>query len=213
MNSEIVNPLWIRGWHALQALLFLVLIATGLSMHYAGSAWIWIPFPIAIKAHNVSGIATALLWVFFVVRNATSGRYRHYVPSEVNFVHSTVIQVRYYAFGMFKGDPPPISPGLRNNHIQQLIYAVVMYILIPVSSLSGLLLFFPILAPVHVIGRPGLWPVAILHLTLGYVLTLFLVVHIYLATTGETFFALSREMLMGDRAPRGGATRGDEGDP
>lgn len=210
MNSEVVNPLWLRGWHALQALLFLVLITTGLSMHYAGTAWAWVPFPIAIKAHNASGIATGVLWLFFVVRNATSGRYRHYIPGEVNFVHSTVIQVRYYAVGMFRGDPPPISPGLRNNHIQQLIYAVVMYVLMPVSCASGLLLLFPILAPEHLMGRPGLWPLAILHLSVGYVLTLFLVVHIYLATTGETFFSLSREMITGNRSPQGNGARSDE---
>lgn len=210
MNAETVNPLWLRGWHALQALLFVVLILTGISMHYAGTAWAWIPFPMAIRAHNASGIATAVLWLFFVVRNATSGHYRHYIPGQVDFVRSAVIQVRYYTIGMFRGDPPPISPGLRNNHIQQLVYAVVMYVLLPVSSVSGLLLLFPILAPEHLIGRPGLWPLAILHLTVGYVLTLFLVAHIYLATTGETIFSLYREMIMGGRTARDSDARSDE---
>jgi thiosulfate reductase cytochrome b subunit len=210
MTSEIVNPLWLRGWHALQALLFLALLMTGLSMHYAGTVWAWIPFPIAIKVHNASGIASVVLWLFFVVRNATSGHYRHYVPGEVDFIHSAMIQVRYYSVGSFRGDPPPISPGLRNNHIQQLVYAVVMYVVIPISSASGVLLLFPILMPEHVIGRPGLWPIAMLHLSVGYVLTLFVIGHIYLATTGETVFALSREMITGIRAPRGHGAKSDE---
>ncbi len=45
-----------------------------------------------------------------------------------------------------------------------------------------------------------------LHLGVGDFLTLFLVVYIYLATTGEAFFALFREMITGDRAPRGSRT-------
>ena len=48
---------------------------------------------------------------------------------------------------------------------------------------------------------------AMLHLSVGYLLTLFVLVHIYLATTGETFFSLFREMITGDRrAPRGSRT-------
>ncbi|MBJ19185.1 MAG: cytochrome b [bacterium] len=202
MKTEIVNPLWLRLWHAMQALLFLILMLTGLSMHLAGTFWAWIPFSVAVKAHNASGIANAALWIFFVVANVVSGHQRHYLPGDVDFIHSTVVQAKYYGHGMFRGDPPPISPGLRNNHIQQLAYAIVMYVLMPISTASGVLLLFPILAPEHVMGRPGLWPIAILHLILGYFLTLFLIAHVYLATTGETFFALFREMITGDRAPR-----------
>ena len=68
-----------------------------------------------------------------------------------------------------------------------------------VDIVSGVLLLFPILAPERALGRAGLWPMAILHLAVGYLLTLFLVVHIYLATTGETFFSLIREMIFGKR--------------
>ncbi len=77
-----------------------------------------------------------------------------------------------------------------------------MYILMPVSIASGVLLLFPILAPERALGRAGLWPMAMLHLSVGYLLTLFTVVHIYLATTGETLFSLYREMITGDRAMR-----------
>jgi thiosulfate reductase cytochrome b subunit len=202
MTPEVTNPLWLRIWHGLQALLFLGLIATGLNMHYAGSAWALIPFSMSVRAHNICGVATAALWVVFVIWNAASGRMRHYKPQDIHVIHSLVIQIRYYAYGMFRGDPPPISPGLRNNHVQQLTYTGVMYILMPVSIASGVLLLFPILAPERALGRAGLWPMAMLHLGAGYLLTLFLIVHIYLATTGETFFSLYREILTGNRTPR-----------
>lgn len=202
MTPEQVNPLWLRSWHWIQALLLFGLIATGLCMHYAGSAWAVISFPIAVRVHNACGIATAVLWVVFVVCNAVSGHMRHYVPSDFHVIHSAVIQMRYYAFGMFRGDPPPVTSGLRNNPAQQLSYAIVMYVFMPLSAGSGVLLLFPILAPERVLGGGGLWPMAVLHLTVGYILTLFLVIHIYLATTGETVFALTREMITGTRASK-----------
>ena len=201
MAPEDANPLWVRIWHAAQALLFFGLIATGLCLHYAGAAWAVIPFPIAVRVHNACGIATAVLWVVFVVYNAASGRLRHYMPRDFHILHSAVIQLRYYAFGMFRGDPPPVTRGLRNNPAQQLSYALVMYVLMPLSIGSGVLLLFPILAPERALGRAGLWPMAVLHLAVGYLLTLFLVVHVYLATTGETFFSLIREMITGNRKP------------
>ena len=209
--SEVATPLWLRVWHGLQALLFLGLLATGLTMHYAGSGWAVIPFSASVRTHNACGIATAVLWVVFVVWNSVSGHVRHYKPKDIHVVHSLVIQLRYYAYGMFRGAPSPLSPGLRNNHVQQLAYSGVMYILLPVSIASGVLLLFPILAPERALGRPGLWPMAMLHLCVGYLLTLFLIVHIYLATTGETFLALYREMITGDRqAGAGHAERGRE---
>jgi thiosulfate reductase cytochrome b subunit len=199
-TAEDANPLWLRLWHGTQALLFFGLIATGLSMHYAGSAWAVIPFSLSVQVHNACGIATAVLWIVFVFYNAASGHMRHYIPKDLHIIHSAVIQLRYYVLGMFRGDAPPVTPGLRNNPAQQLSYAVVMYVLMPLAVGSGVLLLFPILAPERALGRAGLWPMALLHLSVGYLLTLFLVVHIYLATTGETFFSLTREMITGSRA-------------
>jgi thiosulfate reductase cytochrome b subunit len=202
MTAEDSSPLWLRLWHGAQALLFFGLIATGLCMHYAASDWAFIPFEIAVHVHNACGIATAFLWLIFVVSNAITGHVRHYIPTDFHIIHSAWMQIWYYLFGMFRGEPPPVTPGLRNNPAQQLSYAIAMYVLMPISVVSGVLLLFPILAPERALGRAGLWPMAILHLSVGYLLTLFLVVHMYLATTGETFFSLIREIITGDRESR-----------
>jgi len=170
-------------------------------MHYAGSDWTVIPFAVSVCAHNDCRPATAVLWLVFLVSNGVSGRVGQYKPKDFHVIHSLVIQLRYYAYGMFRGASPPLAPGLRNNHVQQLSYAGVMYTLVPVPIASGVLLLFPILAPERALGRAGLWPMAMLHLGSGYLLILFLVVHVYLTTTGETFFALYREMIAEKRAP------------
>lgn len=200
MAAEETNPLWLRVWHGLQALLFLGLVASGLCMHYASADWAFIPFSTSVRIHNASGVATAVMWLVFVVYNRATGHARHYRPPDVHVLHSLHVQLRYYAYGMFRGEPAPLSPGLRNNHVQQLSYIGVMYVLMPLSIASGLLLLFPILAPEHALGRPGLWPMAMLHLSVGYGLTLFVLVHAYLATTGETVFSLYRDMITGRRA-------------
>jgi thiosulfate reductase cytochrome b subunit len=202
VSDELSSPLWLRIWHGVQAFLFAGLISTGLSLHYAGSDWVLIPFPTAIKIHNVCGVLTAVFWVFFVARCLTSGHLTHYIPKEVHLVRSALSLLRYYSVGMFQGDEAPLSAGLRNNQVQQVAYAAVMFIFMPLSVGSGVLLLFPILAPEHALGRPGLWPMAMIHLSMGYLLTLFVIVHIYLATTGETFFALSRGIIFGESQPR-----------
>ena len=203
MTDEVENPLWLRVWHGTQALFFVGLISTGLSLHYSGSDWVLIPFALAVKIHNACGIATALLWVLFVASSLISGHISHYIPKDVHIVRSAVSQLRYYTVGMFRGDDAPLEAGLRNNQAQQLAYAAVMFLIMPLSIGSGVLLLFPVLAPEHALGRPGLWPMAMLHLTVGYLLTIFLIAHIYLATTGETFFALFRGIIFGERPPRG----------
>jgi len=201
MTADVTNPLWLRVWHGAQALLFLGLMVSGLNMHYAGSDWAVIPFSVSVRTHNVCGIATALLWVLFIVWNSTSGRVSQYKPTDLRVLHSLAIQLRYYGYGMFRGDPPPLSPGLRNNPVQQLLYSAVMYLLMPLSVVSGVLLLFPILAPERALGRAGLWPMAMLHLGIGYLLSVFVVIHVYMATTGETVFSLYASMITGDREP------------
>ena len=61
MSTEAIRPLWMRLWHGAQALLFLGLLVTGLSMHYAGTRWAFVPFPVAVRVHNTCGIATVAL--------------------------------------------------------------------------------------------------------------------------------------------------------
>ena len=47
---------FIRLWHLLNALFFLVLILTGLSMQYSDPDTTMIPFATSVKLHNVCGI-------------------------------------------------------------------------------------------------------------------------------------------------------------
>ncbi len=43
-------PVWIRLWHTLNALMFLVLLVTGISLHYASAESSFIPFQVSSGA-------------------------------------------------------------------------------------------------------------------------------------------------------------------
>jgi thiosulfate reductase cytochrome b subunit len=71
-------PLWIRVWHWINALMFLVLIVTGLSMQYSSPDLPMIRFDRAVYFHNLSGVILTFSFVFFVIINRLTGNYSYY---------------------------------------------------------------------------------------------------------------------------------------
>lgn len=172
----------LRGWHLLQVVLIAGLLLSGLSMHYADSGFAPVPFRLAVRAHNVLGVANVVLWLGFLVMNARSGNARFYVARLRELPRELPRQLRYYAVGTFRGESEPFPPGspTKFNPLQRLAYLSVMYGLTPLAVVSGLILLFPVIAPEQVLGHPGLWPTALVHLSAAYLLTLFVVVHVYM---------------------------------
>ncbi len=172
---------WLRWWHGIQAFAFLGLIVSGACMHWADSPWVPLSFGDAVTVHNVLGVATLILWAAFATLNVRSCNIRHYRLYGRDLRARLRPQVGYYLWGIFRRQPEP-SPraDMKFNPAQQLAYAVAMYLLMPILLVSGTLLFFPILAPEHALGMPGLLPMAIIHLSAGYLLTAFLILHVYM---------------------------------
>ena len=196
MTDELY-PLWLRAWHGLHALCFLVLGATGLSLHYNGEWFAVLRFDIAIRLHDSSGIALIALYVLFVVANAKSNMRHYSLPRPI--VGSLLRQLRWYLKGMFNGDPRPF-PRARTkklNPLQSATYLVVMYALTPASVMSGIALMVPQFAPERVAGAGGVWPMALLHLATGWGLSLFLLLHIYMVTTGPRPHSYLVEIVRG----------------
>ncbi len=172
---------WLRWWHGLQALAFLGLIVSGACMHWADSPRVPLSFDDAVAVHNVLGVATLILWLAFAILNLRSGNLRHYQLRGLDLRAHLWPQVRYYLWGIFRHQPEPLPRAdMKFNPAQLLAYAVVMYLLMPILLASGTLLFFPLLAPEHALGMPGLLPMAMIHLSAGYLLAAFLIVHVYM---------------------------------
>jgi len=187
-NRLYLYPVWIRLWHWANALLFLILIATGASMHYAGAASVLIPFGAAVTLHNFAGVTLTVLYAVFAVGNIVTGNYKHYLPRLRGLIGRLLAQTRYYLFGIFTGAPHPTHATAEQkfNSLQQVTYLMIMYVLVPLLIATGWFLFFPEQYPEQFMGAGGLWPLAAGHTLLGYFGTLFMLGHAYLGTTGHT---------------------------
>lgn len=199
MTKEYLYPVWLRIWHWFNALLFVVLILTGISMHYSNSNELFISFELSMIIHNTAGVILSLNYLAFLIFNMISGNYKHYIPVLKGLFNRLIIQAKYYAGGIFRGEEHPYESSSKNkfNPLQQLTYIGIMYFFMPVIVITGILLMFPELAPDKILGMGGVWPMAILHLASGFFLTLFMIGHIYLATTGETVTANFKAMVDG----------------
>ncbi len=198
MTSLYLYPTWLRLWHWINALLFLTLIASGVSMHYAGTDWL-MGFATARLVHNTAGILLTIGWVGFIVANARTGNSRHYHVRLRSLVGDLISQTRYYMAGIFRLEPHPfhVSENMKFNALQQLSYLGVMYGLMPLLIISGWAFLFSVYLPETLFGLGSVWVVAMTHVVASYLLVLFLLVHLYIITTGETVFANLRAMLTG----------------
>lgn len=198
MNSIYLYPFWLRTWHWLNAILFLALVVSGASMHFGGLGWL-MPFDAARVLHNVCGMLLTVAWILFVITNAKTSNRRHYRLKLSGLIGQLAAQIRYYAYGIFRGEPHPfhVTEALKFNVLQQLSYLGVMYGLMPLLILSGWAFLYSVYLPETLFGLGSVWVVAMLHLSVAYLLTLFLLVHVYIITTGETPLTNLHAMLSG----------------
>ena len=64
-------PKWIRVWHVINAVLFIILIITGISMQYTDkeNAAIVVGFAMAVKWHNFAAVVLTVNYIVFVAGN------------------------------------------------------------------------------------------------------------------------------------------------
>ena len=96
------------------------------------------------------------------------------------------MQFRYYAWGYFKRErnPFPVSGETKFNPLQAFSYALVMYTGIPLLLITGWGLLFPEILLDRIFGINGLMLTDLLHVIAGFVLSIFMFVHLYLCTIG-----------------------------
>lgn len=194
-------PKWLRAWHVLNAILFLILIVTGLSMQYTDKnnpAYI-VGFSIAVKWHNFSAIVLIINYILFVTGNLLTSNGKYYSISRKNFLSDLIIQLKYYSWGMFKGEkhPFPVTEERKFNPLQKVTYVLAMYVAVPLLIISGIGLLFPEITIKSFFGVSGLILTDILHITMGFFLSIFIIVHIYTCTLGAKPTSLFWGMISG----------------
>jgi len=194
-------PKWLRLWHVINAVLFLILIVTGISMQYTdkeNAAYV-VGFAKAVKWHNFAAIVLTINYIIFVTGNLVTNNGQYYRIGKKNFISDLLKQLKYYSFGMFKGKkhPFPVTEKRKFNPLQKVTYVLAMYVAVPLLIISGLGLLFPEITITRFFGASGLVLTVILHITMGFFLSIFMIIHIYTCTLGSTPTSLFRGMITG----------------
>lgn len=190
-------PVYQRIWHWLQALAILVLLLTGIEIHVTRLGIL--DFALAVRIHNVVGFVVVANAVFAAFYNLASGQIQHYLPEPHGFFGSAIVQARYYLRGIFRGEPHPFdkSPDQKLNPLQQITYLGILNILLPLQMATGVLIWGAQRWPAVDGIFGGLVVLAPLHAVGAWLFTAFLIMHVYLTTTGPTPLANLQAMVVG----------------
>lgn len=200
MDSKLyLYPIWLRIWHVLNALLFLTLVFTGLSLQYSSVDFSFIDFEVAVSMHNIAGIAITLAYFMFVFGNLFTANGRFYKTKRKGFISDLIVQIKYYTFGIFKHQktPYPVTAKRKFNPLQKFSYLGAMYVLLPILIASGLALIFPEFIVKNVFGFSGIHLTGLVHIISGFSLSIFLFIHVYFCTIGKTPWSNFKSMYNG----------------
>ncbi len=184
-----------RFWHWMQAMLIFFLAFTGFEIH---GSYQFLGYADAVRYHNVAAYMFLILIIFAIFWHLTTGEWRQYIPT----IHNIKSQLNYYIFGIFKNAPHPTKKTVlkKLNPLQKLTYFGLKMMVIPISVTSGLLYMlyrYPSTQGIEAINIGTLQIIAIAHTIGAFMLIIFIIVHLYLITTGETVTSNLKAMLTG----------------
>jgi len=181
-----------RLWHWLQTVLIIVLLLTGFEVNGALSLF---GFATAVDVHNFVGLTWLIAFAFFVFWIFTTGEWRQYIPTTKKMLSV----VRYYMYGIFRGEahPVPKRKEAKHNPLQRIVYLILAAILLPVQMVTGFLYWGYNSWTEWGLAWLSLPAVALVHTAGAFAILSFIVVHVYMITTGHTLFAHTRAMITG----------------
>lgn len=188
-KSRDLTPLWIRVWHWIVAILFLVLVFTGIVLTYSSAEFAMMDYKLATDLHDIAGIALAVFYGIFLVMLMATGYWRKYMRRWRGLFKRLKRQI------VFVASWTPSPPGhKRRKHtrldtiqpliflFQQFLYLTSVGIVLPLLIITGLFYLYPETAPAEVMGFAGLWPMAMAHYIAGLLGTAFIIFHMYIGT-------------------------------
>jgi thiosulfate reductase cytochrome b subunit len=198
MKRICLHPLPLRLWHWINALFFVILAVTGLYLRKHGIASLH-PHDPLLAWHRTIGYAAVAATVFWFVYNAAAGNLKRHYGMGKSDLAAVPAQVRYYVLSIFRGEKNPhrATAEKKYNPLQKIAYGAVMFVLLPVQAATGLLFADISVFRSAVIAGNLAGPLAAVHTLVAYLLVLYFIVHLYMATLGETFFSHTKAMITG----------------
>jgi thiosulfate reductase cytochrome b subunit len=178
-----------RSWHWLQTIVILILLITGLIIHKPDRFGIF-SFSYVVQVHNIMAlilVANATLAAFY---HLASGEIQQFLPRPRGFFDQAFLQAKFYLQGIF-------TPQRKMNPLQQVTYFAILNVLLPLQILTGALMWGAQRWPGLTASMGGLPFLAPFHTLISWLFASFIVMHVYLTTTGHKPMASIKGMIMG----------------
>lgn len=191
MKKVLLYSKFERFWHWTQSMLIILLGLTGFEIH---DTFRLFGYETSVRLHSAAAwaflilIALAVFWLF------VTEQWKNFVPTTKNIK----AQVAYYISGIFRDAAHPTKKTKLSklNPLQRIVYLVLIILVFPVQLLSGFLYMY-YHYPANPIQLKSLEWVAIIHVAGAYLLVVFLIIHVYLISTGRTIFSNLKAMITG----------------
>lgn len=195
MKKVFIYKSFERFWHWTQAILIFFLMLSGFEIHGSIS---FFGFENAVTYHNVAAWAFMILIVFAIFWHFTTGEWKQYIPT----FKSLKAQLDFYLFGIFRNAPHPTKKTVLSklNPLQRLTYFGLKIMVIPIMVVSGIfymLYRYPQKEGIMALNIESLEIIAVLHTIGAFLLVTFVIVHLYLITTGNKVLTNLQAMLTG----------------
>ena len=181
-----------RFWHWIQSILIAVLLVTGFEVHGTFSL---LGYDRAVYWHNFTGLTWLVLFAFIIFWLFTTGEWKQYIPTTKKLFQV----VRYYTSGIFKGYPHPVQKSKKSKHnpLQRLTYLGLTAILLPLQMITGLLYYTYNSWESWGLGWLSLKVLAVVHILGAFAILSFILIHVYMTTTGHSVTAHIQAMFSG----------------
>ena len=191
MEKVLLYSKFERFWHWTQVSLITLLGLTGFEIH---GSYAMFGYESSVRLHSASAWAFLILIIFAFFWLLVTGQYKNFIPTSRNIK----AQINYYLSGIFKGAAHPTKKSKLSklNPLQRIVYLALIILAFPVQLITGFLYMY-YHYPVKGIALSGLGTVAILHTLGAFLLVVFVIVHLYLITTGTTLTSNLKAMITG----------------
>ncbi|MBK9749500.1 MAG: cytochrome b/b6 domain-containing protein [Chloroflexi bacterium] len=187
-----------RQWHWLQTFVIFGLTFTGLVVHKPDMFSLF-NFAWMVDVHNLFALLLVINAALAFFYHLVSGEIKQFIPRPYGFFDHMMEQAVFYLRGIFRGDPHPFEKrrDQKMNPIQQLTYFGLLNVLLPLQILTGVLMWGIQQFPQIATALGGLPVLAPFHTLIAWLLVTFVIVHVYMTTTGHTPLANIQAMIMG----------------
>ena len=198
MKKVYMYSVYERLWHWLQTLSIVLLLFTGLIIHKPDLFGIF-SFNGMVVMHNVLATILAVNAVFALFYHLASGEIKQFLPEPRGFFGQSIKQAKFYLRGIFKAAPHPFEKTVdkKMNPLQQVTYVAILNVLLPLQGITGILMWGAQRWPDIANKLGGLPSLAPFHTLVAWSFASFIVMHVYLTTTGHSPMAGIRAMMMG----------------